>query len=405
MFRLSHRFLACAPIALAVTFFACSDDTNVVRQNFVDSEGIATVPAGERLVRADCNKSTIGNFVYVEDSLLIYHCTERGWRPYSGADGKQGKAGEAGDDGANGEDGENGLKGYDCSIDSYRDGFSVVCGTSLAKLAFANFMPDTCEISSVSEKGFKVKCGDTTVTQKAGVDGRAGYGCTMRDLGNGSYEFACPKDTAVVYAAQCGGKPYDPTKGYCVFDTVRTPEEYKKYKDCWEQSVDWSNHFCDTRDGKVYAFAEAGGQIWMAENLYYSEFYASPVLIHNSYCPLEERENGCRYSWAAAIDSIALARDPDNPTTCGDHAYENCHLPHVVRGICPEGWHLPNRNDFALLKGELLPCLKPDKCAEIFWTTDFSNNFAYCYSLFGTEWKEIDEPKFVFYSVRCIKDK
>jgi uncharacterized protein (TIGR02145 family) len=55
------------------------------------------------------------------------------------------------------------------------------------------------------------------------------------------------------------------------------------------------------------------------------------------------------YTWAAAIDSVALATAKENPKTCGYNA-EPCKLTGgKLRGICPEGWHLPSVEDWDVL--------------------------------------------------------
>ena len=110
---------------------ACGGDSSTSTVTVVDSDGIPTIAAGEKLLKADCNKSTIGSFVYVEDSLLIFHCTEWGWRAYTGRDGKEGKAGANGKDGEDGQNGNDGMDGDSCSIDSYANGFAVVCQAPL----------------------------------------------------------------------------------------------------------------------------------------------------------------------------------------------------------------------------------------------------------------------------------
>ena len=53
---------------------------------------------------------------------------------------------------------------------------------------------------------------------------------------------------------------------------------------------------------------------------------------------------GCTYSWAAAVDSAKLADNVDNPLDCG---YEKlCGLTGRVQGICPDGWHLPDNDEW-----------------------------------------------------------
>ena len=56
---------------------------------------------------------------------------------------------------------------------------------------------------------------------------------------------------------------------------------------------------------------------------------------------------GRLYTWAAAIDSVKLANDADNPQDCGYGKI--CTLPDAVYGICPSGWHLPDTTEWNTL--------------------------------------------------------
>lgn len=100
----------------------------------------------------------------------------------------------------------------------------------------------------------------------------------------------------------------------------------------------------DDRDGKVYKTVKIGEQTWMAENLNYDDSVATPSLNGRSWCYDNESENcdvrGRLYTWSAAIDSVTLANDADNPRNCGA-TRKTCYLFGPVRGICPSGWHLP----------------------------------------------------------------
>ncbi len=107
----------------------------------------------------------------------------------------------------------------------------------------------------------------------------------------------------------------------------------------------------DSRDGKNYKTIKIGEQTWMAENLNYADSAETPSLKGNSWCYDDKVKNcdltGRLYRWAAAIDSVKLAKDADNPQSCG---YDNsCLLPSIVQGICPEGWHLPSKDDWDIL--------------------------------------------------------
>jgi len=107
----------------------------------------------------------------------------------------------------------------------------------------------------------------------------------------------------------------------------------------------------DSRDGKVYKTVKIGNQTWMAENLNYADSVKTPSLRGNSWCfgdnPRRCNVAGRLYTWTAAIDSVALAKDSDNPRKCGYN--EECQFTEKVRGICPDGWHLPSRAEFDTL--------------------------------------------------------
>ena len=103
--------------------------------------------------------------------------------------------------------------------------------------------------------------------------------------------------------------------------------------------------FVDERDGQVYKTTRIDGLLWMAENLNYADSVSTPSLLGNSWCYNDVEANcsvgGRLYTWAAAIDSLALAEDKNNPyQECdGD---TTCLKSIKVRGVCPEGWYLPN---------------------------------------------------------------
>ena len=111
----------------------------------------------------------------------------------------------------------------------------------------------------------------------------------------------------------------------------------------------------DERDGKTYKTVKFGNQWWMAENLNYADSAKTPSLKGKSWCYGDEPDNcakyGRLYTWAAAIDSVKLATDAENPQDCGDGKSCKNILPDVVQGICPDGWHLPDYDEVS----DLLP--------------------------------------------------
>lgn len=115
------------------------------------------------------------------------------------------------------------------------------------------------------------------------------------------------------------------------------------------------NTLTDLRDGRVYrttTIAPEGtgySEVWMAENLNYSDSIATPSLKGRQWCNIYRAENcavsveGRLYTWTAAIDSIKVY-DGGNGATCGSR--RTCTLPPRVQGICPSGWHLPSYDEW-----------------------------------------------------------
>ncbi len=99
----------------------------------------------------------------------------------------------------------------------------------------------------------------------------------------------------------------------------------------------------DGRDLKSYKTVVIGSQTWMAENLNYQ--------VANSWCggsgTIEGDYSvyGRLYTWAAAIDSAGTFTT--NGKNCGYG--RECTPTYPVRGICPEGWHLPTKTEFETL--------------------------------------------------------
>ena len=112
----------------------------------------------------------------------------------------------------------------------------------------------------------------------------------------------------------------------------------------------------DSRDGKKYKTVTIGDQVWMAENLNYVDSVTTPSLKGKSWCYGNVAKNcdvaGRLYTWAAAIDSVKLANDADNPQDCGYG--KTCEVASagsatLIQGICPSGWHLPSNEEWNAL--------------------------------------------------------
>ena len=104
-----------------------------------------------------------------------------------------------------------------------------------------------------------------------------------------------------------------------------------------------TNTLKDLRDGKTYKAVKIGKQTWMAENLNYETENSWCYNDSSKYCD----KYGRLYTWAAAIDSIALANDRTNPQNCGNG--KTCLFSKKLQGSCPSGWHLPSRAEWLTL--------------------------------------------------------
>ena len=118
----------------------------------------------------------------------------------------------------------------------------------------------------------------------------------------------------------------------------------------------------DDRDGQTYKTVKIGEQWWMAENLNYAytgvpfKYVLSTEsnLVYysdsTSWCFNDSAEYctkyGRLYTWSAAMDSSGIL--PGNAANgCG---YDTiCSPTYPVRGVCPEGWHLPDSTEWFTL--------------------------------------------------------
>ena len=103
----------------------------------------------------------------------------------------------------------------------------------------------------------------------------------------------------------------------------------------------------DERDGQVYKTIAIDTLVWMAENLNYADSINSPSLLGKNWCYGNEPDSctkyGRLYTWGAAIDSVALANDPENPRECGNGT--DCRDLTHIQGLCMDGWHLPSSSE------------------------------------------------------------
>ena len=104
--------------------------------------------------------------------------------------------------------------------------------------------------------------------------------------------------------------------------------------------------FTDKRDGQTYKTVTIGSQTWMAQNLNYDYNKGTA----KSYC-YEDKADSCAkygrlYLWSAAMDSAGAFSTSGKG--CGYYG-NSCSASGTIRGVCPEGWHLPSQYEYDVM--------------------------------------------------------
>lgn len=94
----------------------------------------------------------------------------------------------------------------------------------------------------------------------------------------------------------------------------------------------------DSRDGQIYKTVVIGRQTWMAQNLNYEYNKQTAISYYNTQKTENRSIYGLLYTWAAAMDSVNSGCGYE--TTCGAD-YNRYEI-----GVCPDGWRLPNNEDW-----------------------------------------------------------
>ena len=109
------------------------------------------------------------------------------------------------------------------------------------------------------------------------------------------------------------------------------------------------NTFVDSRDNQVYRIVNIGNQTWMAQNLNY-RYEPQAKGDSSSYCYNNVADSCSKYGRFylrnAAMDIAGLV--PGNKPL--DFSSDSsCRVSGNVRGVCPEGWHLPSKAEWDTL--------------------------------------------------------
>ena len=110
-------------------------------------------------------------------------------------------------------------------------------------------------------------------------------------------------------------------------------------------SSNTTGSFTDSRDMQTYKTVTIGNQTWMARDLNYET--DNSYSFDNSFCKNEKycNKHGRIYTWATAMDSAGIWSV--NGKGCGSGS--TCSATFPVRGVCPDGWHIPTKAEFQIL--------------------------------------------------------
>lgn len=335
------RVMAYIAVLLMIFFCACSDDiTEVTKVNEI--VGVQIVKSGES--RPECLVDNNGSMIFLEDSSKVYYCADKKWSLFKGKDGTVGPTGPKGNDGAKGDDGDAGRQGE--KGDKGDKGDSGVQGEK----------GDRGDDGEQGKKGESGDKGDSGIqgekgkTGDSGNSGNDGASCSVQALQDGSgYKVVCGKDSVGVLLHG---------KDLFIFASSSSMSSSSVGPD--ESIYDAENNtLTDLRDGHVYktvtieSWSYRYSKVWMAENLnyrYHQKTKNGTDADSSSYCYKEKLNASCGkygrlYLWSAAMDSAAWFST--DGAGCGQGV--KCVPKDTVRGVCPKGWHLPNKDEMKRL--------------------------------------------------------
>lgn len=156
------------------------------------------------------------------------------------------------------------------------------------------------------------------------------------------------------------------------------------------------NPFYDGRNGLSYNTLQVGSQCWMADNLNYipETVYGLTWCYDNN--PANCESYGRLYNWFAAMQGATTTEA----------------VPSGIKGICPDGWHLPSSAEFAGDIGGSLAGFCDSYYSQFvgigtsvnFWSTTEKDGATFKAWFLEDNYDLSYDLKEDGYSVRCVKD-
>ena len=133
--------------------------------------------------------------------------------------------------------------------------------------------------------------------------------------------------------------------------------------------------FTDERDGQVYRYTTIGNQVWMAENLRYNAPYSmccNDEDFLEQYCELIEHNcettECCKESMCNTLGRYYSLMQNGDRFGSFDYA--------LADAICPDGWHVPTREEWVVLKSIMIAQGESNSDAAMRMKSNNSSHFA-----------------------------
>ncbi len=373
-----NRSVAIGSILFTASMFAaCGDEVTKVSE-VTQVVGMQVVEEGEALPK--CTADNEGAMVYSVDSAAAYTCFGGAWTSNKGKDGKDGadgKNGKDGKNGANGATGAAGSAGADGDDGSYctakalknGNGYKIVCGGDSVGVVLngqdgakgdSGVKGDSGATGNNGLSAYEIaKAGGYKGSEEEWIASLKGDSGAKGDSGVAGSGCSVKEDSVGIEITCSGGKSFTVNHG-------ADGKDGKSLADRW---------MVDHRDNQLYKVVTIGDQTWMAENLNYATDEGSFCYNDSAkYC----EKYGRLYTWVAAVGK--------SEDECGYNKI--CGLSGKVRGVCPEGWHLPDTTEWS----KLFTAVGGDSTAgeKLKSLTGYNGTDAYGFSAFPAGFKHRD---------------
>lgn len=144
---------------------------------------------------------------------------------------------------------------------------------------------------------------------------------------------------------------------------------------CDDENNPVTGSFRDLRDGQIYNTVRIGKQTWMVENLKYLPSVVSPYIGSDSIpYYYVYGYNGTNVTVAKATSNFKTYGVLYNWSAVMDGNSSSSSIPSGVKGVCPNGWHVPSNDEWKILINYLGGTIVAGAKLKESGTTHWSNN-------------------------------